>query len=176
MQSGNLVHRDLKPSNILINSKCDAKIIDFGLARQMNLQYMEKIDTAKRKDKEGDDDDNLSEEEDGEDSAPMKEKPAMERQLTQHVVTRWYRAPELILMQESYGAAIDMWSVGCIFAELLQTLDPGKRPNPLFPGKSCFPVSARRAEREQFERFGQEFRAETHQLFKIFDVIGTPSV
>ena len=38
----------------------------------------------------------------------LREKPAMERQLTQHVVTRWYRAPELILLQEYYNAAIDM--------------------------------------------------------------------
>lgn len=36
------------------------------------------------------------------------------RQLTQHVVTRWYRAPELILMQPDYGGPIDVWSVGCI--------------------------------------------------------------
>lgn len=45
----------------------------------------------------------------------LGEKPSMERQLTQHVVTRWYRAPELILLQEYYNAEIDMWSVGCIF-------------------------------------------------------------
>ena len=38
----------------------------------------------------------------------------LERQLTQHVVTRWYRAPELILMQDHYTGAIDIWSVGCI--------------------------------------------------------------
>ena len=100
----------------------------------------------------------------------------MERQLTQHVVTRWYRAPELILLQEYYSAAIDMWSVGCIFAELLQTLIPGRKPQPLFPGKTCFPLSAKRAEKEQMERFGEEFRAETHQLMKIFDVIGTPQL
>ena len=43
------------------------------------------------------------------------EKPNnIERQLTQHVVTRWYRAPELILMQQYYNAEIDIWSVGCI--------------------------------------------------------------
>ena len=38
---------------------------------------------------------------------------SVERQLTQHVVTRWYRAPELIL-QNPYNDAIDVWSVGCI--------------------------------------------------------------
>ena len=40
--------------------------------------------------------------------------------LTQLVVTLWYRAPELLLGADKYGAEIDMWSVGCIFAELLK--------------------------------------------------------
>lgn len=40
------------------------------------------------------------------------------KQLTSHVATRWYRAPELILLQEDYTEAIDVWSAGCIFAEL----------------------------------------------------------
>lgn len=49
--------------------------------------------------------------------------------MTEHVVTRWYRAPELMLSADgNYTVAIDMWSVGCIFAELL-----GR--NPLFAGK-----------------------------------------
>lgn len=48
--------------------------------------------------------------------------------MTEYVVTRWYRAPELLLSCDHYTAAIDMWSVGCILAELL-----GRRP--LFPGK-----------------------------------------
>lgn len=49
--------------------------------------------------------------------------------MTEHVVTRWYRPPELMLCPDGlYGYAVDLWSVGCIFAELL-----GRHP--LFPGK-----------------------------------------
>ncbi|KAI3807334.1 hypothetical protein L1987_23260 [Smallanthus sonchifolius] len=50
--------------------------------------------------------------------------------MTEYVVTRWYRAPELLLCCENYGTSIDVWSVGCIFAELL-----GRKP--LFPGTEC---------------------------------------
>lgn len=39
--------------------------------------------------------------------------------LTRYVVTRWYRAPEVILNASEYTKAIDIWSIGCIFAELL---------------------------------------------------------
>ncbi|KAH9621332.1 hypothetical protein KSS87_015603 [Heliosperma pusillum] len=46
---------------------------------------------------------------------------------TDYIVTRWYRAPELLLQCDTYGPSIDVWSVGCIFAELL-----GQKP--LFPG------------------------------------------
>ncbi len=47
--------------------------------------------------------------------------------LTEYVVTRWYRAPEIMLSTTTYTKAIDVWSVGCILAELLGT-------KPLFPG------------------------------------------
>lgn len=40
-------------------------------------------------------------------------------ELTDYVATRWYRAPELLLGSYDYTAAVDMWSVGCIFAEML---------------------------------------------------------
>ncbi|KAL5713313.1 mitogen-activated protein kinase [Ranunculus cassubicifolius] len=50
--------------------------------------------------------------------------------MTEYVVTRWYRAPELLLCCDNYGTSIDVWSVGCIFAELL-----GRKP--IFPGTEC---------------------------------------
>ena len=49
--------------------------------------------------------------------------------LTDYVATRWYRAPEILLGSTKYSKAVDIWSLGCIFAELLT----GK---PLFPGTS----------------------------------------
>ncbi|KAF4386841.1 hypothetical protein F8388_006796 [Cannabis sativa] len=65
---------------------------------------------------------------------------------TDYVATRWYRAPELCgSFSSKYTPAIDMWSIGCIFAEVLT----GK---PLFPGKSV-----------------------VHQLDLITDLLGTPS-
>ena len=51
-----------------------------------------------------------------------------EDNLTEYVVTRWYRAPEVILNASNYTKAIDIWGVGCVFAELL-----GR--SPLFPGE-----------------------------------------
>lgn len=67
------------------------------------------------------------------------------RHFTTKVVTRWYRAPELILQQTLYTEAIDIWSVGCFVAEMFI----GK---PLFPGKS-----------------------ELDQLPTIFDKLGVPT-
>ncbi|XP_003737981.1 cyclin-dependent kinase 11B [Galendromus occidentalis] len=61
------------------------------------------------------------------------------------VVTLWYRAPELLLGSKEYSCPIDVWSVGCIFGELLTMA-------PLFPGKS-----------------------EIDELNKIFKALGTPS-
>ncbi|KAG8496093.1 hypothetical protein CXB51_009187 [Gossypium anomalum] len=48
--------------------------------------------------------------------------------MTEYVVTRWYRAPELLLSCSEYTAAIDIWSVGCILGEIMTR-------EPLFPGK-----------------------------------------
>lgn len=49
----------------------------------------------------------------------IKERRDKNRVLTSHVATRYYRAPELILMEKDYGKAVDIWSAGAIFGELL---------------------------------------------------------
>ena len=104
-----------------------------------------------------------------------------------HVVTRWYRAPELILMQD-YSFGVDIWSVGCIFAELLACLCPANPSSSrghchgymerkaLFPGSSCYPLSPGAS--ESIASMGAEvFEADNHlrdQLDVILDVIGGP--
>jgi len=69
--------------------------------------------------------------------------------MTSYVVTRWYRAPEVIL-REAYTSAIDMWAVGCIFKELLELMPASKaRTGALFPGRYCIPFSFDDDQRER---------------------------
>ena len=86
LHSAGVLHRDLKPSNIFLQSNCDLRIGDLGLARTAT-------ETTR---------------------------------LTEYVVTRWYRAPE-IMLSAPYAASSDVWSVGCIFGEILKR-------RPLFAG------------------------------------------
>jgi mitogen-activated protein kinase 1/3 len=64
-----------------------------------------------------------------------------------NIQTRWYRAPEIILLEKDYGKAIDIWSLGCIFAELTFLIhsdideEDQKKVHILFPGSSCYPMS-----------------------------------
>nr|GEW39004.1 mitogen-activated protein kinase homolog MMK2 [Tanacetum cinerariifolium] len=104
VHSAHVLHRDLKPSNLLLNSNCDLKIGDFGLARTTSETDF----------------------------------------MTEYVVTRWYRAPELLLNCSEYTAAIDIWSVGCILGEIMTR-------QPLFPGRDY-----------------------VHQLRLITELIGSP--
>lgn len=67
------------------------------------------------------------------------------RHYTHEVVTLWYRAPEILLGAKKYSTPVDIWSIGCIFAELVTR-------SPLFPGDS-----------------------EIDQLYKIFRALGTPT-
>ena len=100
----------------------------------------------------------------------------MTKKLTKHVVTRWYRAPEVILMSDIYSYAIDIWSLGCIFAELLNMMksnvDNYHDRQPLFPGTSCYPLSPSTANSTPEEK---QKKLKNDQLGKIFQVIGTPS-
>ena len=100
----------------------------------------------------------------------FEKKTVLKKVLTSHVVTRWYRAPELILMEKDYGAGVDMWAVGCIFAELLATIQGNSKSSfdrrPLFPGTSCYPLSPSHSTESKGE--------EKDQLNVILDVLGTP--
>lgn len=49
--------------------------------------------------------------------------------MTDYVATRWYRSPELLLGDEAYGKAVDIWAIGCILGEMSDG-------QPLFPGDS----------------------------------------
>ena len=112
--SANVIHRDLKPANILANKNCDLKICDFGL------------DHGKIKD-------------DDKTVLNLIENPSLpieysnniiyddsKRELNDRNISRWYRAPEAILSPDDYKKPVDIWSIGCILAELL-----GRQP--LFP-------------------------------------------
>lgn len=48
---------------------------------------------------------------------------------TEYVATRWYRAPELLVIDQQYGTPVDIWAIGCLFAEM-------KTGDPIFPGES----------------------------------------
>lgn len=67
------------------------------------------------------------------------------RAYTHEVITLWYRAPEILLGCQRYSVGVDIWSIGCIFAEMI-------RGRPLFCGDS-----------------------EIDQLFKIFRILTTPT-
>jgi len=162
IHSAGVYHRDLKPANCLVNQNCSVKICDFGLARAIGGEGAQADDKVQ---------DEGSDQEIPVGPGTVKKK----RVMTQHVVTRWYRAPELILLQKGYTEAIDIWSVGCIFGELLQMQEEAIRfadRGPVFPGSSCFPLSP---ERKRGGSGGQKSRGKNDQLEVIFGIIGTPS-
>ncbi|KIV80546.1 serine/threonine-protein kinase pef1 [Exophiala sideris] len=101
-----VLHRDLKPQNLLINTKGQLKLADFGLARAFGIP----VNT-----------------------------------FSNEVVTLWYRAPDVLLGSRTYNTSIDIWSAGCIMAEMYTG-------RPLFPGTT-----------------------NEDQLQKIFRLMGTPS-
>lgn len=169
MHSANLLHRDLKPANILIYKDCEIKICDFGLAR--TLPKEKKLSVINTIDKHRDS------------AKPPRKLSRFKEELesslrlglTNHVVTRWYRAPEVILMERSYGKSIDVWSVGCIIGELCEMLQENtpcySDRSPLLPGNSCFPMSPRKQSRSNNELEENNL----DQLNVILQLIGTPT-
>lgn len=111
------LHRDIKAANILLDPSGVLKIADFGLARIYH----------------------------GQTPAQGKGPGGGERAYTALVVTRWYRPPELLLGERKYTTAVDMWGVGCVFAELFTR-------KPILVGSS-----------------------DSHQAQIIFDLVGPPS-
>lgn len=111
------MHRNLKPHNILIQNDGTVKISDFTLSR---------IGTAPH--------------------CPYTPEDPKERERSTRETRRlWYRAPEMIFRKEIYAFEVDLWSIGCLLAELALG-------EPLFNG---------------------EFEVE--QLFKIFKFVGAPT-
>lgn len=165
LHSAGVYHRDLKPANVLVNQDCTVKIADFGLSRAVDVD-----DHAKWESVEGE----VNANEDKSRVVPHNKK--MKNNLTKHVVTRWYRAPELILLSRNYNQQIDVWSCGCIFGEVLQMLVENKvdsvERGPLFPGRTCFPLSPHAAHEKDYKF---HINGGSEMLNVIFDLVGTPT-
>ena len=122
-----VIHRDLKPSNILVTGM-DKPPDERGCVKIADFGLARLFQAPLR---------------------PLTDVDAV-------VVTIWYRAPELLLGAKHYTKAIDLWAIGCIFAELVTS-------NPLFQG-------------QEKERKGDDrtpFQAD--QIDKIFRILGKPS-
>lgn len=120
-----VVHRDLKPANLLVDECGQLKVADFGSARflpQLQISSLDTLSVAEdRNCGEGD------------------------QLMTRDVCTRWYKAPEMLFGSVTYSQGVDIWAVGCTFADLLSPSDA------LFPGGS-----------------------DLEQLCLIFQALGTP--
>lgn len=131
LHSAAICHRDLKPANCLVNRNWTVKVCDFNMARQMSIH--------------------------GSNESNRSVPQLVEHSFTTNVVTRWYRAPEVIL-QLPYSEAVDVWSAGCVLGQLFSSI--GRSGHALFRGGET--NSAQRA-------------CEEDQLSSIFSIMGTPS-
>ena len=167
IHSINVIHRDIKPANILISQDCNVKICDFGLSRSLNdhcnyketgknydtininsIKLRKNIKNQIRMGKSAEQIKNSFSEMLIADRSRRKE---MKRVISLHVGSRWYRAPEISLVEKSYDQSADLWSLGCIIYELLMYISftgndekfktDFQKARYLFQGNSCFPLS-----------------------------------
>lgn len=180
-----ICHRDLKPANCLVpevaanapDEQWEIKICDFGHARMMNTgagscgAFVSTEQDLKSEQAESD--------------VPLPVETKMRRSFTCHVATRWYRAPELILLRQHYiPAAVDVWSVGCVAAELFgmlpENVEMAAQRGPLLPGGACFPLSPSESEtmwpdEGKLENETKGLSDDSRdQLALILNLVGTP--
>ena len=152
MHHAHIIHRDLKPQNILLFTETETvagavlKICDFGMAIVVKDEEIIKVsDSSDRPLGAAEDSgsamatNSLLNPADEEQLLPTATSMVW-RQVSQPVMTRSYRCPEII-QEQDYNSSIDLWSSGCILAELLDTLKvpPGKTPR---QRSAIFPATA----------------------------------
>uniref|UniRef100_T1KYV4 Cyclin-dependent kinase 20 n=1 Tax=Tetranychus urticae TaxID=32264 RepID=T1KYV4_TETUR len=115
--SNSIIHRDLKPSNLLIDWQGILKLADFGQARLLPGQTFNQNQTTTQN------------KYDPKLRSSIDVSPQSNGLLSHQVCTRWYRPPELLYGSNDYDWSIDLWSVGCVVAEMNQKW-------PLFKGES----------------------------------------
>ena len=162
LHSANIIHRDIKPSNILVNENCHVKFCDFGLSRSLPQSCFGKGSGNTKRIRDALLRFNLREkysEQNIREQIHQKVQKSKDRSkkrcLSSHVGSRWYRAPEVCLLESQYDTAADQWGLGCSLYELFKTYetnqqmsddpydtDPfGSNDVHLFPGDSCYPIS-----------------------------------
>ena len=114
LHAAGFAHRDISPGNILFDAHGTLKLADFGQARRLPPPSPSSQGTTSPSSSE---------------KQPPPPPPPPPPLLSPVVGTRWYRAPELLFASKSYDSSIDVWSIGCVFAELLTG-------RPFFPGSS----------------------------------------
>ena len=124
VSKANVMHRDLKPANILLNDQCQVKICDFGLARTLpnsmvgqgsgNTRRVRSSAMASKLDTDA-----LKSQISIKLLKEKEQRSKKKRCVSSHVSSRWFRAPEVILIENQYDQAVDMWSIGCILFELI---------------------------------------------------------
>eukprot|EP00850_Spirogloea_muscicola_P009817 SM000056S17935 [mRNA] locus=s56:232798:237452:+ [translate_table: standard] len=163
LHSCHVWHRDIKSENVLCKlGDLHVKICDFGLSRSA-------LGPAG-----GDEEPRpLASSTKASSTQSALGRKVLQRQYTKMVVTPSYRAPEVIMSRGQYTSAIDIWSLGCIFWELLMRQMNPQRLGP--PARPLFGVRGEPATPEGGEQYiddGDSPLAE--QLDVIFNVVGTP--